>query len=134
MTAPPNSAASSATKIFLCFSVLLWLPYGLYCALVPTYLAEVAGVVATNSTGLTEIRAMYGGLQAGIGAMCALALGRPKFAASALFALSFLTGGLALVRILGFLLDDSGSGYTYGATLFELANTACAVSLARRSL
>ena len=56
-----------ATSIFLGLSTLVWLGYGLYCLLDPGYLAQAAGVAAASATGTTEIRAMYGGLQAGIG-------------------------------------------------------------------
>jgi ABC-type thiamin/hydroxymethylpyrimidine transport system permease subunit len=108
-----------AAKIFLGCSVLLWLPYGVFCAFEPGYLAEVAGVVAATPTGTTEIRAMYGGLQAGIGALCAFALFRPDFARSALVVLCFLAAGLFTARFAGFLLDASGSPYTYGTLVFE---------------
>ena len=59
------------TRLFLAANALLWLPYGLYCFLVPEFLVEAAAVSATASTGTVELRAMYGGLQAGIGALCA---------------------------------------------------------------
>ena len=116
-----------ALQIFLGFSVLIWLPYALYCAVVTFYLGEVAGVVGSNPTGVTEIRSMYGGLQAGIGVFCALALLKPAFVRPALLMLCFLTGGLAVVRTLGLLLDASASGYTLGALGFEVVNTAVAI-------
>jgi hypothetical protein len=118
-----------ATKIFLGLSVAVWLPYGLYCVLSPEYLAEAAGVVATSATGTTEVRAMYGGLQAAIGALCLLALLRPPLQRSVLLSLCFLTGGLALARMLGLALDASGSGYTYGALGFEIVSTLVAAVL-----
>ena len=119
-------------KIFLGASVAIWLPYGLYLLFEPGYLAEVAGVVATDATGKTELRAMYGGLQAAIGAMCALALARSQFTGAALFSVAFLTGGLVIARIFGLVLDGSGSEYTYGAIIFETINTLVAASLAPR--
>ena len=122
----------SGTKIFLGISVLVWLPYGIFCTIQPGYLAEAAGVVASSPTARTEIRAMYGGLQAGIGALCGLALMRPRFHLTALVAVSFLTGGLALTRAFGLIVDGSGSGYTYGALIFEIVNTTVAVTLARK--
>jgi hypothetical protein len=57
-----------AARIFLGLSALIWLPYGLLCFFQPAGLAESAGVTFTNATGATELRAMYGGLQAAIGA------------------------------------------------------------------
>jgi hypothetical protein len=121
----------TATKFFLGFSVLLWLPYGLYCTFAPGYLGEVAGVIGGSPTGATEIRAMYGGLQAGIGSLCLFALIRPAHASAALVALCFLTGGLFLGRFIGFLIDQSASGYTYGTLIFESANTIVAFLLLR---
>ncbi len=89
-------------------------------------------MAANTATGATEIRAMYGGLQAAIGAMCVIAFLRPHLAGSVLFALAFLTGGLVFARIFGLIMDDSGSGYTYGAIIFEATNTMVATQLGRR--
>jgi len=118
----------------LIFNVALWLPYGLFSTFQPTYLGEWAGVVGATPTGLTEIRAMYGGLEAGIGAICLLAVMRPEHTRTALITLFFLTGGLAIARLLGFLIDGSysDSGYTYGALMFESVNTLLAALLLRR--
>ena len=57
-------------RVFLGISVLIWFPYGLFCFLQPSFLGQVAGVVAHSTTATTELRAMYGGLQAGIGLLC----------------------------------------------------------------
>jgi hypothetical protein len=123
----------TGTRILLILSVLIWLPYGLYCTFVPGYLSEAAGVVGATPTGITEIRAMYGGLEAGVGAMCLFALLRPNFARSALIAVCFLTGGLFLARVIGFALDDSGSSYTYATLVFESSYALIAGVLARSS-
>jgi hypothetical protein len=122
-----------AMKIFLGLSVLIWLPYGVYCIAVPEYLAEVAGVAATTATGTTEIRAMYGGLQASIGLLCALGLARPKYANTAATALCFLLAGLFSARLIGFFLDESGSDYTYGTLVFESTYSVIAGFMASRS-
>lgn len=106
-------------KIFFGFSVLVWLPYGVYCVFVPESLAEVAGVAASTSTGTTELRAMYGGLQAALGMLSAFALFRTTAAPAAATALCFVAAGLFLGRLIGFALDGSGSGYTFGALAFE---------------
>jgi hypothetical protein len=58
-----------AARIFLAFSALLWLPYGVYCFFDPGFLAGAAGVVSQSPTASTELRAMYGGLQTAIGAL-----------------------------------------------------------------
>jgi hypothetical protein len=119
-------------KLFLGLSMLVWLPYGLYCFAEPSFLGEAAGVVGQTATGTTEIRAMYGGLQAGIGLLCLLALLRSAFARPTLIMLAFLTGGLFTARAAGLVLDGGISGYTAGALVFELLSTAAAITLLTR--
>ena len=87
--------------IFLAISAALWLPYGLFCFANPGFLAEAAGVAAASSTGTIELRAMYGGLQAGIGTLALAAIWRESLRRPALLCLLFLCAGLALARLLG---------------------------------
>jgi hypothetical protein len=122
----------TATRVFIGFSVFAWLPYGVFSFFQPTFLGEVAGVMATTPTATTEIRAMYGGLEAAIGVLCAAALVRSALVQPALIMLAFLSGGLASTRALGLLLDGGASGYTLGALGFEAFNTAVATILARK--
>ena len=100
-------------------SVLIWFPYGIWCFLDPGTLADSAGVEATTPTGVTELRAMYGGLQMSIGLLAAAGFARVSVRRPALLALAFLAGGLAGSRLIGGILDDSFSAYTTGATIFE---------------
>ncbi len=121
-----------ATRLFLAFSALVWLPYGIFCFFQPSFLNEAAGLLGTSPTATTEIRAMYGGLEAGIGAFCVWALVRPELARSALLMLCFTCGGLALTRTAGLVLDQSASGYTFGGLAFEVPSTIIAIILVRR--
>jgi hypothetical protein len=123
----------TATKIYLVLSTLLWLPYGIYCLIVPEYLNEAAGIIAATPTGVTEIRAMYGGLQASIGIMCAAALVRTEMARSAMLAVAFLVSGLFLARSAGFFIDSSASEYTNGVLVFEGAYALITIFLLRRT-
>jgi hypothetical protein len=122
-----------ATRVFLGLSALLWLPYGLYCFFVPTSLADAAGVGALTPTGSTELRAMYGGLQAAIGLLAGFAVVRPSLVRPALVALAFLTGGLASARALGVAMDGGFSSYTAMGLGFELATVAIAALLLART-
>jgi hypothetical protein len=108
-----------ATKIFLGFQTFVWLGYGLYLVFQPDYLAEVAGVVASHDTALTEIRAMYGGLEAGIGLLALCGILKPSMTRPALLALLFLTGGLFSARLFGACLLGDFSVYTVGALGYE---------------
>ena len=107
------------TRVFLVLSAILWLPYGLYCLLVPHSLAETAGVVATTPTGTTELRAMYGGLQTAIGVLALMGAIRGSVTRTALVAVGTLTFGLGSARLLGLLIDQSFSSYTAMGLGFE---------------
>ena len=111
-----------ATRIFLGLSALLWLPYGIFCFFQPDFLAGAAGVASTSATGTTELRAMYGGLQAGVGALALLALFRPGLQRPALVTLAFLCGGLVLARLSGTILAAELSAYTASGLAIELAS------------
>ena len=47
-------------QIFLGVSALVWLPYGIFCLLQPSFLEGAAGVAASTATGTVELRAMPG--------------------------------------------------------------------------
>jgi hypothetical protein len=121
-----------AIRLFLGFSTLVWLPYGVFCFFQPSFLGEAAGLAGHAATATTEIRAMYGGLEAGIGALCLSALFRPSRVRPALLMLGFLCGGLALTRTAGLFLDGSASAYTFGALAFEIPSAVIAILLARK--
>lgn len=121
----------SGARIFLGISVLIWLPYGIYCFLVPGSLADSAGVVATSGTGSTELRAMYGGLQAAIGVLALAGFMRDRFVTPALMTIGLLTSGLFLTRLLGTVIDGDFSSYTGGVLVFEALIACSALWLLR---
>ncbi|HVN40672.1 MAG TPA: DUF4345 domain-containing protein [Myxococcota bacterium] len=106
-------------RVFLVLSALLWLPYGLYCLIDPGSLAQAAGVVARTPTGTTELRAMYGGLQAAIGVLALVGAIRGSVTRSALVAIGTLTLGLGSARLLGALMDGGFTSYTGMGLGFE---------------
>jgi hypothetical protein len=120
------------TRVFLGLSAVVWLPYGIFCFLQPAFLSEAAGIAFASPTATTELRAMYGGLQAGIGSLALLAVVRPTLARPALITLAFLCVGLGVTRLAGAFWDDSFSPYTSGALAFEFASSALAIFLLSR--
>jgi len=122
-----------ATRIFLLLSALLWLPYGIYCWLHPSVLSEAAGVVFQSPTGSTELRAMYGGLQAALGVLAVFGALRPTWVRPALVAIAFATAGLGSARLVGTLLDGGVSSYTTTALGFEFSSAAIAFVLLHRA-
>ena len=117
------------TRIFLFLTMLVWLPYGLYCLLRPESLADSAGVAFHSATGATELRAMYGGLEAAIGALAGVALLRASLVRPALIAIGFLTAGLATGRLIGVTLDGGFSSYTAMALGLEISSALIAFAL-----
>jgi len=115
-----------AARLVLGLSALVWLPYGLYCFAQPGALAEAAGVAAAHASGTVELQAMYGGLQAGVGPLCALGAARSARTGPALRALLFLTGGLGLARLVGV----AGAGTLDGYHAFALGLEGLSAGLA----
>jgi hypothetical protein len=121
-----------AARGFLWLSTLIWLPYGVWCFFDPGFLAGAAGVGFSSPTGSTELRAMYGGLQAALGALALSGARRAELERPALLALGFVTGGLACARFAGLLLDGSASSYTLTGLGFEVATAGIAAWLLSR--
>jgi hypothetical protein len=120
-----------AARLFLGISALLWLGVGVYYALDPAVLGELAGVTFTTPTGATDMRATYGGLAFAIGALAAAGAARPAWRRPALLLLAVATAGFAGGRLLGVALDGALSAYTIQALVFELVTLALAAWLLR---
>jgi len=118
--------------LLLGLSAAVWLPYGLFCLLEPSFLRAAAGLATLSPTAATEVRAMYGGLQAGLGVLLVVGLVRSKHEQTALRTLAFLCAGLATARFLGVLVDGGVSAYTVSALALETGSAAAAVALLRR--
>jgi len=99
-------------KIYLGTCVALFFPYGLYCFVNPSLLTDAAGIQAISATGSTELRAMYGGLQAAIGALALSAMFRASLTNSFLVTLVTFTTGLLLARLAGLTIDGGYTSYT----------------------
>ena len=122
-----------SNRTFLMINVFVWLPYGLFCLVSPGFLADAAGVTASSTTGTIELRAMYGGLQAAIGALCLLATRRPELERTALYSVAFIASGLLLGRISGVAIGAEVSAYTGAALGFEITLAAVSAWLLSKS-
>lgn len=118
-----------AERAFFVLNAVIWVGYGLYCFFVPSVLTDSAGLVASSATANTELRAMYGGAQLGIGVLCGLALLRPGLRHGVLLALLCIVGGLGTTRLVGALIDQGFSGYTWMGLAFEWVIVAACVAL-----
>jgi hypothetical protein len=111
--------------IFLIYLMLSWLGIGAWLLYDPGALEAYAGVVALTPTGVTELRAMYGGMELAIGCATLLALLRPHWRCHVIL------GGIAAGRLVGVALDGNISVYTSAVLTFELSAVAICLLLAR---
>jgi hypothetical protein len=122
-----------ASRIFLGLSALIWLPFGVYCFFQPGFLAEAAGVAASTPTGLTDMRATYGGLTTAIGAVALAGALRPAATRYGLVMLAAACAGLGGARLLGVALDGNVTAWTGQALVLELGTVALGAWLLRRA-
>jgi hypothetical protein len=79
-----------------------------------------------NASALTEVVAMYGGLQIGVGGLFLYAATRSEYLRLGLFVLAGLIGSLAIARSIG-LLVHGASGYNLGALGYEMTTSLLAL-------
>lgn len=121
-------------RSFLLVVGLIFIAYGLACALDPGLPARLAGLTIANGDGYAELGAMYGGLQTGVGLFLAIAAFQPRLQHGALLLLVLGIGLLAALRGASALRsDDAVSAYTWGALAFETLVTAIAAARINRA-
>ena len=101
----------------------LFVASGLLCAATPATFAELAGFSASAS-GLTDVRAVYGGFQLGLGAFLIWCAREPERASAGLVAMGLALAGVAGMRALGMLIDQAPTDYLIGNLVFELGGVA----------
>lgn len=121
-------------KTILGLSALVFISYGLISLISPGIPTGLAGLEMSNGDAFSEIGAMYGGLQTGLGLFCLVALLKPEFYRSGLVLLVLGIGTLALARFIAFMMtSDAVTSYTYGALIYEFATaTLAAVALVKK--
>jgi hypothetical protein len=120
-------------RSFLLIVGLIFIAYGLACAIDPGLAARLAGLQIGNGDGFAELGAMYGGLQTGVGLFLALAAFRPRLQDGALLLLVLAIRLLAALRGASALrTGELVTAYTWGALAFETLVTAIAAALLLR--
>lgn len=100
--------------------------YAVACFLFPVEVAgRFTGYGLEAAAGMVEVRAMYGGLQAGFGVFCLLAGWRPAWTRPALAAIACVMGGLVLTRSIAMGIHGP-AGANPGAAVYEGITTALA--------
>ena len=106
-------------KPYLLLMVIVWLPWGLVCIFNTAIIEDIIGVTGLHSTGTTDIRVMYGGVQSAVGLMALVALFRNAYLKHTLFGLAFLGCTMAFARGYGMIIDNSPTFYNWGIICFE---------------
>ena len=121
-------------KIVLWVTAITFLGYGIACLLSPDLPAGYAGLTMTNGDAFSEIGAMYGGLQIGIGLFCVVGVMNSPYFRPALMLLVLVIGGLATARLYSTLIGvDPVGGYTWGAMAYEFGTAILAVVALRKT-
>jgi hypothetical protein len=103
--------------------------FGAACLVDPSGMLSRVSVHGRSARGRTELRAMYGGFELGLGAFFAAAAFKPEWKQTALVAQSLGLGGLAASRMAG-ILRDRPSGVLMKLLFAAEAATAVAAVIA----
>ncbi len=119
-----NTPLPRASRIVLAFDGVAYLALGLWLFADPT--GGLAGVQVTALTpvGETELRAMYGGLEVGLGLFGLHAARNAALGVAALWANVYVLAGLAAARGAGVLLGGGDAPIMRALLAFELVSLA----------
>ena len=119
------------TTFFLRFIGVIFASYGAYLCFDPNYLIELLQM-GDSVPAKVEVRAMYGGLQLGIGLLLLWGAQRSAIQQQMAYAVMIACfAGLAGGRVVGLLLDGQ-DGYNLAAFIFESASLLASVYLYSR--
>jgi len=106
------------SRILLGLTGLAFAGYGIYCAYDLDMIVRLTGLAFRMPSAAVESRAMYGGLQTGIGLLFLNSALNSRLTAYGLVAMLFVMGGLAVGRALGISIDGLDD-YNQGAVIYE---------------
>ena len=114
------------SRILLGLTGIAFAGYGVYCAYDLSSIVDLTGLEFRTPSGAVEARAMYGGLQAGLGLLFINCAVNTRMAPFGLVAMVFVLGGLAAGRALGISIDGQDE-YNQSALIYEGISAALAV-------
>lgn len=118
-------------RVLLWIDALVFMGLGVWLCVDPVESLRGVHVTASAPAGVTELRAMYGGLELGVGLFLAMTAMRPRWRDAGLWLGLLSIGGLGVVRTLSALLAAS-SPMLWSFVALELTTTALhAVAIAR---
>jgi len=106
-------------RFVLLFTAVSFIGYGLACLFMPNMVGTLSGLGLQMVSGRTEIHAMYGGLQTGLGLFFLLCGLHREWVRPGIVAIVLIMGGLALGRSYGISVQGSPGSYNLGAASYE---------------
>lgn len=119
------------TKIFLTAIAVILMIFGLLYLISPQTLMQAAGLQGTAS-GLSDVRATYGGFQIGFALFLFWSSRDPQRFQSALMATLCIFAAVGVCRLTGIVVDGDGSTFNLIGLAFEAALTLVCLLLLRR--
>lgn len=113
-------------KVVLAITAVVYAAIGVAFIAVPDSLLPRVNISAPPGAALTDIRAVYGGLDLGIGLFLAFCYVRRQIAIG-LYASAFTLAGLAGARTIGIILQPEQNSITYYLLATEIIGAALAI-------
>lgn len=107
-------------KVILLVDAIAFLCVGACFLVTPGWLMPKVGLEAASGTALADVRAVYGGLDAGLGLFLLLCL-KNAWTAQGLWCATIVFAALAAGRTIGVFADAPHTSMTYGLLSTELA-------------
>ena len=120
------------TRSFLALTALMFVAFGFWSITDPAGMTARLGVTAGGTSGLFEMRGIFGGVSLGAASLCALGALRARFEFPALCFIAAYMGGYVLGRGASFLYGDTALQSNWIFAGFEAVMFVIAATLAAR--
>ena len=120
------------TRLFLLFTALMFLAFGVWSITDPVGMTARLGVSAEGVSGVFEMRGIYGGVSLGAALLCLLGGLRERFEFAALCFVAAYMGGYVLGRGASYVYGDTAMASNWYFAGFELVMFVLAALLVRR--
>ena len=118
--------------VLLTLAGIGFLGFGLWLIVDPAGGLATVGIVAVNPAGLIELRALYGGLELGLGIYLLMCAARADWRRAGLWAVWLGNGGIGLTRLAGIASTGVFVPFFAYALVWELGFAALALWASRR--
>lgn len=109
-------------KLFVIFTALVFFIYGLFFVFSPVdMLQTVVNGTMTSQSGVTDIRATYGGMSVAVGIILFILSNKPKTLQLALTATLILTVCMAVARLIGIFADGETNNFMFNYLWLEIS-------------